>query len=143
MLACSAPCTRRSPPMPRTETAKPWTPRLRRFDQTDTTVADFCASESVSQASFYDWKRRLRRRGPKPIASRPLRSCPSRWGNSSIGKRHHHHDPVPRRHSHSRGKSKFGGRPMIGLPTSTPIYLSTDPVVELFFLAAKTCLVCP
>jgi hypothetical protein len=70
------------PPMAQTEISKLWTQRPRRFDQTDTTVADFCASESISQASFYFWKRKLGRPGAE--ADRPLRSCPSRWGNPSI-----------------------------------------------------------
>jgi len=43
-----------------TETADLWAQRLRRFDQSDMTVAKFCASESVSQPSFYNWKRKLR-----------------------------------------------------------------------------------
>jgi hypothetical protein len=46
--------------MPGTETAKLWDQRLRRFDQADMTVAKFCASEGVSQPSFYNWKRKLR-----------------------------------------------------------------------------------
>ena len=44
-----------------TETAKLWAQRLRRFDQAEMTVAMFCASEGVSQPSFYNWKRKLRR----------------------------------------------------------------------------------
>jgi hypothetical protein len=43
-------------------TAKLWTERLRRFEQAQMTVAQFCASEGVSQPSFYKWKRRLRTR---------------------------------------------------------------------------------
>lgn len=37
-----------------------WRSRLRRYRQGDSTVADFCADEGVSVASFYAWRRRLR-----------------------------------------------------------------------------------
>ena len=59
--------------MPGTETAKLWAERLRRFDQADMTVAMFCASEGVSQPSFYNWKRKLR--GPATTAKRKPPAC--------------------------------------------------------------------
>lgn len=36
-----------------------WAARLRRFQQTPSSVEAFCRSEGVSSASFYLWKRRL------------------------------------------------------------------------------------
>ena len=36
-----------------------WRARLRRFETSDSTVAEFCAGESVSIASFYHWRKRL------------------------------------------------------------------------------------
>jgi hypothetical protein len=36
-----------------------WAERLARFDAATQTVAQFCAAEAVSVASFYLWKRRL------------------------------------------------------------------------------------
>lgn len=46
--------------MTRSETAKLWSERLRRFEQAQTTVAQFCAAEGISQPSFYQWKRKLK-----------------------------------------------------------------------------------
>ena len=37
-----------------------WTGRLRRFEQSNQTVARFCQDEGVSQPSFYSWKKKLR-----------------------------------------------------------------------------------
>jgi len=36
-----------------------WHERLRRFDQRRGTVAAFCAAESISAWSLYDWRRKL------------------------------------------------------------------------------------
>lgn len=38
-----------------------WRERLRRFDRGGMTVSRFCDDEGVSVASFYVWRRRLRR----------------------------------------------------------------------------------
>lgn len=46
--------------MPRSETAKLWQERLRRFDRSRMTVTQFCLSEGVSQPSFYNWRKKLR-----------------------------------------------------------------------------------
>ena len=46
--------------MAQAETFRRWQERLRRFDQSQTTVAQFCADEGISQASYYHWKRKLR-----------------------------------------------------------------------------------
>jgi transposase len=43
----------------RAATRELWMDRLVRFPASGLTVAQFCASESVSQHSFYFWKRRL------------------------------------------------------------------------------------
>ena len=52
-----------------------WRERLARFDRGDWTVAEFCRREGVSNPSFYQWRKRLRRRrqparGVEPEASR-------------------------------------------------------------------------
>lgn len=39
-----------------------WRERLTRFDAGDLTVAEFCRREGVSNPSFYQWRKRLRRR---------------------------------------------------------------------------------
>ena len=41
------------------ETALLWTQRLKRFEQSQMTVAQFCQDEGVSQPTFYKWKRRM------------------------------------------------------------------------------------
>ncbi|WP_436298656.1 IS66 family insertion sequence element accessory protein TnpA [Stieleria mannarensis] len=46
--------------MPRSKTAKLWQERLRRFDRSRMSVAQFCRNEGVSQPSFYQWKKKLR-----------------------------------------------------------------------------------
>ena len=76
--------------MPRSETAKLWQERLRRFDRSRMTVTQFCLSEGVSQPSFYNWRKKLRQSPivaqPKPTDSAaqfvPLR-LPALSGNQS------------------------------------------------------------
>ncbi|MEZ6124474.1 MAG: hypothetical protein R3C49_15050 [Planctomycetaceae bacterium] len=41
------------------EVWKSWRDRLRRYHDTDLTVAAFCEWEGVSQAAFYVWRKRL------------------------------------------------------------------------------------
>ena len=41
------------------EKRRQWAERLERYARSGKTVAQFCADECVSQASFYLWKRRL------------------------------------------------------------------------------------
>lgn len=50
-----------------------WIDRLQRFSQSGLRTAEFCASEGVSLASFYSWKRRLTTGGEHtpPAASGP------------------------------------------------------------------------
>ncbi|MFZ1135291.1 MAG: hypothetical protein WA447_19795 [Candidatus Binatus sp.] len=36
-----------------------WRARLRRFETSGSTVVEFCQGESVSIASFYEWRKRL------------------------------------------------------------------------------------
>ena len=43
----------------RPSTIRKWTDRLRRFEQSGQTVSEFCRVESVSTASFYQWRRKL------------------------------------------------------------------------------------
>jgi hypothetical protein len=45
-----------------------WTDRLQRFQNADLTVARFCQAESVSTASFYQWKRKLTRQAKQQPA---------------------------------------------------------------------------
>lgn len=37
-----------------------WAERIKRFQPTNQTVAEFCTAEGVSTASFYQWRRKLR-----------------------------------------------------------------------------------
>ncbi|MCB9922987.1 MAG: transposase [Planctomycetaceae bacterium] len=41
-----------------------WGERIERFEQAGRTVAQFCAAEGVSTASFYQWRRKLRSGAP-------------------------------------------------------------------------------
>lgn len=41
-------------------TRQRWQQRLQRFRHSGLSVADFCAREQISPASFYAWRRRLR-----------------------------------------------------------------------------------
>ena len=45
---------------PRIANRLAWANRLGRFKQADQTVAQFCADEGVSVASFYQWRRKLK-----------------------------------------------------------------------------------
>lgn len=56
--------------MSRSDTAKLWHERLRRFDGSQMTVAQLCQSEGVSQPSYYKWKKKLRQR-PSDAKSKP------------------------------------------------------------------------
>lgn len=47
------------PKVPDPQLAQQWRDRLRRFDCSELTVADFCRLEQYSVASFYCWRRRL------------------------------------------------------------------------------------
>ena len=46
--------------MTQAETFRRWQERLRRFDESQATVAQFCADEGISQPSYYHWRRKLR-----------------------------------------------------------------------------------
>ena len=82
--------------MSRSETAKLWQERLRRFDRSQMTVTQFCRSEGVSQPSFYQWKKKLRQppvvAEPKltdsPVQFMPLR-LPALSGNQCDGPAEH------------------------------------------------------
>lgn len=50
-----------------------WRERLRRFERSIETVADFCRRERVSVAAFYQWQRKLRANGDPPARSAPRR----------------------------------------------------------------------
>ena len=52
----------------RVATRQAWVDRLVRFGQASQTVAQFCAVEGVSVASFYQWRRKLR---PDALATAP------------------------------------------------------------------------
>ncbi len=43
-----------------TQSTQAWADRLDRFEQLDITVAQFCITEGVSQASYYYWRRKIR-----------------------------------------------------------------------------------
>jgi len=44
---------------PNPRLAQQWRERLDRFDDSELTIAEFCELEGYSQASFYQWRRRL------------------------------------------------------------------------------------
>ncbi len=49
-----------------------WRDRLGRFESSDLTVAAFCRSEGVSQAGFYQWRKKLgRSAGRQRAVGRP------------------------------------------------------------------------
>jgi len=58
--------------------ARLWRERFERFDEGGMTIADFCAAEGTSKASFYAWRRKLATqhqatpRKKKPSAFEPL-----------------------------------------------------------------------
>jgi transposase-like protein len=57
-----------------------WQRRLRSFDKGRATVAEFCADEGVSVATFYKWRRKLgqslaRESGSTPRPSKPARNA--------------------------------------------------------------------
>jgi hypothetical protein len=57
-----------------------WTERLKRFDSSSLTVARFCAEEGCSTASFYQWRRKLRKSSsPKRKTTNPSRSNQERF----------------------------------------------------------------
>ena len=45
---------------------KRWRERLRRFESSDLTVAAYCQAEGVSQAGFYQWRKKL---GSRSVSS--------------------------------------------------------------------------
>ena len=59
--------------MTQAENVTRWQERLRRFDNSQNTVAQFCADEGISQPSYYHWRRKLR--GPAmqkmPMSTEP------------------------------------------------------------------------
>ena len=55
------------------KSALAWAKRLDRFDRADVTVAQFCRQEGVSQAAFYNWRRKLR---GQPAASQRNQAPP-------------------------------------------------------------------
>ena len=56
-IAVSPPCS--PAPRSRASVRQAWIDRLARFATSELSVVAFCASEGVSQPSFYWWKRRL------------------------------------------------------------------------------------
>ena len=53
-----------------------WRQRLRRFEQSDLSIEQFCIREGVSTASFYQWRRRL------ATNDRPATASPSPSANA-------------------------------------------------------------
>ena len=43
-----------------------WRQRFARFRRSELSVAEFCRSEQISQASFYQWRRKLADDKPRP-----------------------------------------------------------------------------
>jgi hypothetical protein len=59
---------------PRPVKLQQWTERLDRFEESQQTVAEFCKTEGVSGASFYQWRRRLGRAPQSKALPVPRRS---------------------------------------------------------------------
>lgn len=55
---------------------KSWRDRLRRYQDTDLTVAAFCGWEGVSQAAFYVWRKKLQADSGLPSRQSGLASAP-------------------------------------------------------------------
>lgn len=55
------------------KSALAWGKRLDRFDRMDSTLAQFCRQEGVSQIAFYYWRRKLR---GQPAASQRDQDSP-------------------------------------------------------------------
>lgn len=60
------------PPRTRAATRQAWTERFARFPTANQTIALFCATEGVSVASFYLWRRRLTAATPALVEPPPL-----------------------------------------------------------------------
>lgn len=58
------------PDRSRVATRRVWVDRIERFEKCGQTVAQFCAAEDVSTASFYQWRCRLRSDTPVPPCNR-------------------------------------------------------------------------
>jgi hypothetical protein len=62
-----------------------WRERLRRFKTcSGLAVAEFCAVEGVSPASFYQWRRRLAADRTRPAVERPVRSISRTAGSRRV-----------------------------------------------------------
>ena len=57
-------------------TRRQWAERVERFHRSGQTIAQFCAAEGISQATFYVWKRSLADTPPAPTLV-PIRLTPS------------------------------------------------------------------
>ena len=55
-----------------------WRDRLGRYESSELTVTDFCEAEGVSQASFYQWRKKLGRRRRVASAGRRDETAASR-----------------------------------------------------------------
>ena len=88
--------------MSRPETVELWRQRLQRFDPASMTVAQFCQLEGVSQASFYQWKKKLRelsqqpspRSMPPEVSFVPLRLSAAAENRLDVATDHAEHEPV-------------------------------------------------
>jgi len=88
--------------MSRPETVELWRQRLQQFDPASMTVAQFCQLESVSQASFYKWRKTLRELSQQPSARSiqpevgfvPLRLSAAAENRVDVATDHAEHEPV-------------------------------------------------
>lgn len=70
----------------RAQLVETWKSRLLRFYDSDVTVAEFCAAESVSTPSFYQWQRKIQSLSPgfvPPERRRRNRQRPTRIESTS------------------------------------------------------------
>jgi len=58
--------------MPGLDAQGTWRERLRRYERSGLTVAEFCDREDVSTASFYQWRRRLAEMVARPRPQQPV-----------------------------------------------------------------------
>lgn len=79
------------------EKRREWEKRFERFRASGSTVARFCASESVSEHTFYYWAKRIGRR------SAPAQSAPARSAARNVASER---QSEPARHRRGAGGSR-------------------------------------
>jgi hypothetical protein len=81
-------------------TAARWYERIRRWKQSALTVTEFCRREAVSQASFFQWRKRLGMARPSSGTTPRSASRMSSW-SAKLTSRRSSSRTSPRRPSHT------------------------------------------